>query len=202
VGEAPWKQPLVVVLLFSLALFGAGFWQGDLRNDSALYGWISRWMVLSGNMMDLYWDRGVTHYFNKPPLQLWLMALSMGLFGCSVGALRIVPVLFAVGCTFLTFRIARRCLDPAGAATAAVILATTATFEKNATGVRLDAGITFFLLAGFWSGLRLIDATPGSARTRDWILLGAATGLGILAKGGVMLMAPGIVLVTCLWLRR
>ena len=194
------RRPAGVATLFALSLFAAGLTQGDVRNDGALYSWVSRWMVLSGNWLDMYQDRGRTHYFNKPPLQFWIMACSIRTFGPTAASTRAVSVVFALGCALLTYRIARRRLSPEGAATVVVVLATSYTFIKNCTGCRLDAGLTFFILMTLWSALRLIERPGGGAW--NWVLLGAAVGLGIMAKGGVMLTGPMIAIGTFLWLGR
>ena len=54
------RAPLAGALLVAAAAFGAGLAQGDLRIDGALYGWVARRMVLTGDWLNMYLDGGET----------------------------------------------------------------------------------------------------------------------------------------------
>jgi 4-amino-4-deoxy-L-arabinose transferase-like glycosyltransferase len=182
--------------LVAAAVLLAGIDQGDLRIDGAIYGWVSRRMALTGDWLNLYYDWGDRPYFNKPPLQFWLAAASIRLFGATTFAVRLPSVLFGFGCIALTWVLARRRFDAAHAAFSGIVLATTYTFTRNTVGFRLDAGVTFFFLAMVWAADRLLDTPPRAARPPRglWLTLGAAAGLGLMAKGGAVLMALPVVL--------
>ena len=61
--------------------------------DEGRYGEIGRWMWISGDWMVPRLD-GIP-FFHKPPLLYWLEALSVGLLGPQVWAVRLVPMLHA-----------------------------------------------------------------------------------------------------------
>ena len=193
-------KPLISMVLLASAVLSAGLGQGDIRIDAPIYAWIAKYMVISGDWFNLYYDHGQTPYFNKPPLQFWLMAGVFKLLGPSTFSAKLVSVLFAVGCVIVLYALARLRYDPKVAATAGIIFATTYPFVRNAAGARLDAAVTFFFLATLYSGLRIFLSTE--SRTRDWVMLGAACGLGLLIKSGVGLLSLPILAVASLWQRR
>lgn len=192
--------PFGGMLLLAAALLAPGLDQGDLRVDSPVYAWIARHIVISGDWLNLYYDHGQTPYFNKPPLQFWLMALSLQVFGPSLFAVKLVTVLFALATVALLYRLARLWLDPPASATAGVVLVTTYTFLRNCGGCRLDPGVTFFFLLALLAGARMLER-PRS-QWRDWALLGVAAGLGMLLKSGAALMFVPILVVAFAWQRR
>ena len=194
------ERPHISMVLLASAVLSAGLGQGDIRIDAPIYAWIAKYMLLSGDWFNLYYDHGQTPYFNKPPLQFWLMAAVFKLLGASTFSAKLVPVLFAIGCVILLYVLARLRYDPKIAATAGIIFATTYPFVRNAAGARLDAAVTFFFLATLYAGLRILLSTK--SRMRNWVMLGAACGLGLLIKSGVGLLSLPILAVASLWQRR
>src|SRR5690349_14579805 len=169
------RKPFVSMLLVAAAILFAGLGQGDIRIDGPIYAWAAKHMVFSGDWLNLYYDHGETPYFNKPPLQFWLMAVVFKVLGCTTFSAKLVSVLFALGCVAMVYAIVRIRFDSAIAATAGIVLATTYPFIRNSASVRLDAGLTFFFLVALYAGTRMIAGLR--PRWRDWILLGAACGL-------------------------
>ncbi|MCE9590745.1 MAG: glycosyltransferase family 39 protein [Planctomycetes bacterium] len=194
------RKPVVSMALFALAVYALGVGKGDLRNDSAVYGWIAKHMVVSGDYLNLYFDWGQKSYFNKPPLLFWLAAASFRVFGFEPLAARAVSVAFALGCVAVTYLLARKRFTPTVSATAGMVLAASFPFMRWAVGFRPDAGVAFFFLLCLLAGAGML----GSMRTRwrDWLLMGAAIGLGFMLKGPVVFTGPMIVAVTSAWLRR
>ncbi len=207
--DVPHRSPLVLALqhpfvgMVSLALLMlfAGLGQGDVRVEGAVYAWVSKWMVVSGDWLNLYYDRGQTPYFNRPPLQFWLMGISYKLFGINTWAAKLITPIFGLLCVVLTYAIARSRYSPALSATAGIILTLTYTFFRHAVGVRLEPGVAFFTLAALWCALAIGRGGRGSGLLL-WLLMGTAWGLGMMLKGPVVLLAAIITLITYAWLRR
>lgn len=193
-------QPQVSMGLAACAILFAGLGRGDLRIDAPLYAWIAKYIALSGDWLNLYYDHGQTPYFNKPPLQFWLMALVFKGFGASTFTAKLVSALFGLGCVGMVYALARLAFDPAMAATAGVAIASTSVFIRNSRGARLDAGVTFFFLVMLYVGARMMTR-PGQ-RIGDWALLGAAGGLALMIKSGVALMCLPILWAAWAWHRR
>ena len=131
----------------------------------------------------------------KPPLAIWLNALSMALFGTNEWALRLPTALAAIGTTVAVFVFTRRISDRQTALLASLILwgiggfvevhvARTADFD--ALLVLFTTLTTFSLFAAFES--------------KDFRLPAAFFALGLLTKGiaGGM-MAPGCVLYAAIY---
>ncbi len=125
-------------------------------------------------------------YSHKPPLLFWLMHLGWSLFGVNEWWPRLVPPLFALANLFLIARLACR-LWPERADIA--VLAPWIAFggllwTVFSTVVLFDMLMVFFALTGM---LGLVEAWRGNA-LRGWALLAVAIGLGVLAKGPVILL--------------
>jgi 4-amino-4-deoxy-L-arabinose transferase-like glycosyltransferase len=191
--------PLAAMLGVSLLTLFPGFGQGDVRLDGARYAWVARWIVESGQWLTLYDDRGQTPYFNKPPLQFWLMAASMHVFGVGTWAVKIVTPVFALGCVCLTYAIVRLGATRAVAATAGIVLATSYTFFRHGVGVRLDPGVAFFVLLALYAGMVLL-ARPGPRTLQwPWVVMGAACGLGAMLKSPQSLLPLPILAIAFAW---
>ena len=194
------QRPLVSMLLLAAAILFAGLSQGDIRIDGPIYAWAAKHMVVSGDWLNLYYDHGQTPYFNKPPLQFWLMALVFKVIGYSTFSAKLVSVLFGLGCVVMVYAIARLHFEAPLAATAGIVLATTYTFIRNTATVRLDAGVTFFFLVAIYAGARMLLSRE--ARLREWVLLGAACGLALMIKSGAALLCLPILIAAFAWNRR
>jgi len=194
------RRPVVSMLLLAGAILFAGLGQGDIRIDGPIYAWAAKHMVISGDWLNLYYDHGQTPYFNKPPLQFWLMALVFKALGYSTFSAKVISVLFGIACVAMVYGIARLRFEPAVAATAGIVLATTYSFIRNTAAVRLDAGVTFFFLVALYAGARMLLSSE--QRLSYWIMLGAACGLALMIKSGVGLMCLPILIVAFAWNRR
>jgi 4-amino-4-deoxy-L-arabinose transferase-like glycosyltransferase len=125
-------------------------------------------------------------YSHKPPLLFWLMHLGWWLFGVNEWSPRLITPLFSLGSLLLTVRIANR-LWPAeeqAARLAPPALMASLVWVYFSTAVMFDMLVVFFTLMGL-SGLLAVWRT---GRLHGWLWFGAAIGLGILAKGPVILL--------------
>ena len=151
------------------------------------------------------WTRGdflVPHlnglpYSEKPPLLFWLMNLGWRVFGVNEQWPRLIPSLFALLDLFLTMVLARRLWPdrPAVSRAAPAVL----------VGLLLWSVFTGMLMFDMLVACCVLLALLGlhAAWTRGgwvpWLQVGAAMGLGILAKGPVALLPPLIVGVLAPW---
>jgi 4-amino-4-deoxy-L-arabinose transferase-like glycosyltransferase len=121
-------------------------------------------------------------YPHKPPLLFWLIDAVWAVVGVHGWAGRLVSPLFALGCLWMAWRLARLIWpDDADAARCApLILIGFGTFAFYGSLAMFDAPLAFLSLVGVegalraWRGLRW-----------GWLVAGAALGLGILMKGPV-----------------
>lgn len=136
-------------------------------------------------------------YSQKPPLLFWLMILGWKLFGVNEWWPRLLPPLFGLGSLFLIRHIARTFWpdNPDVSLTAPNILIGTALWTFFTTVVMYDMAMIFFLLLSFVFYLRAWEGNSISA----WLLAGVSLGLGILAKGAVVLIPAGPVLLCLPW---
>jgi 4-amino-4-deoxy-L-arabinose transferase-like glycosyltransferase len=125
-------------------------------------------------------------YSHKPPFLFWLINLAWALFGVSEVAGRLVAPLFGLGSLALTHVLARRLWPdrPEVANLAPMILAGGLFWGAAATLTFFDMVVGFFTLAAL---VGVADACRPDG-WRGWLVAGLALGLGILAKGPVILV--------------
>src|SRR5438034_316506 len=73
--------------------------------DTAFYATVARGALKSGEWVAFYSPGG--QVFDKPPLTIWLLGLSMAAFGCADWAVRLWHILFDLATLFVTSRLAR-----------------------------------------------------------------------------------------------
>ena len=139
-------------------------------------------------------------YPDKPPLLFWCINLAWSLFGVSETAARTVPIVFALLSLALTTVLARRFWPADGqtAGGAALILAGAGLFAVMSTLVMFDALLTVCVMLGVIG----LDSARRGRSLSGWCLFGLGIGLGVLAKGPVVLvhLLPPALLAP-LWLR-
>ncbi len=135
-----------------------------------------------------YWDWSTAPawgYYSKPPMLAWLIALSTALLGDSELAIRAPSlVLYPLGAILLYFT-TRRLLawqpslqTPSAPLWTALAYITLPVVSLGSWLITTDAALLFFWSAALWALVRAIDRD----RWRDWLLLGALVGLGLLSK--------------------
>jgi 4-amino-4-deoxy-L-arabinose transferase-like glycosyltransferase len=127
-------------------------------------------------------------YSDKPPLLFWLFHLGWWLFGVEEWWPRLVPSLFALANLFLTAALARRLWpDRPGVARAAPwVLLGCLLWSLYTTMVMFDMLVTCFVLLALLG----LHAARSRGGVLPWLQAGGALGLGILAKGPVVLLLP------------
>jgi len=125
-------------------------------------------------------------YSHKPPLLFWLVHGIWGLSGVSEPAARLLPVLLSLLALWLSAGLAGRLWPEQTAAVRTLVpwLLLGGLFWNNFfTLFQFDLLLVIAALLAWFGVLEALRAP-----LRGWLLVGAATGLGILAKGPVILV--------------
>ena len=124
-------------------------------------------------------------YSDKSPLLFWLVAGGWKIFGVHTWVAR-VEALIVASCMLLALRrlAARLGMDPRGAGDAMWMLAGCLGFTVFSTAIMFDLLLSLCVLGALHA---LLDLDAGRW-TRGIVALGLTIGLGILAKGPVMLL--------------
>jgi len=211
-GAAPGARLLLALLaaMFLLRLATLGSYP-LMDTSEARYGEIARVMLSTGNFVTPQEIPG-TPFWAKPPLYAWMSVAAMQVLGINEFALRLPSLLCALAVVLLSAHwaaaiAARRPphADPALALRAGLIaaclLATGLGFFAGAGAVMTDPGLvvcTTFMLAAFH------HVAIGGSRAAAWRYgFFVAIGLGMLAKGPVVLLFGGLpIALWTLWRRR
>lgn len=176
---------LVFGLTF-LMLF-ANLHRGDLAGyDDAVYSHEGKQMLLNGDWWNV-WLNGKLD-FDKPPLFIWLEALSFWLLGVSDFAAKFPAALLGLATVVLVYFVA---LELGGdhwlASLAMFVLASTQYFLKYATHAMTDVPFTFLFTLAIWAYLKAMR------RPAFFLLCGSAIGLAGLTRSILGLLALGVI---------
>ncbi len=158
-------------------------------NDSteARYAEIARIMLETGNWITPMHQYGQP-FWAKPPLSMWLSALSMKAFGVSAFAARLPGLLLSIGCLALVWHWAKEQGGRTLARHTLVILAGSLYFFLDAGTVMTDPSLLFcttLSLTSFWFAVM--------RERRVWgFVFFLSLGLGLLAKGPVAWVLIGM----------
>lgn len=173
---------LLAVLAFIAYLFGLNL--DVLEIDSAQYASISREMAGRGNFLIV--DNNLADYLDKPPLLLWLSALSFKIFGLSNFAFKLPAFLFTLIGVYSTFRLTDLYYNRKTGLLAAWILFVCQAYFLFNQDVRTDvilAGATIFAI---WRLAEYVERKKAA----DFILGFVGVAFAMLAKGLIGLVAP------------
>ncbi|PUE33558.1 hypothetical protein B9Z52_08285 [Limnohabitans sp. Jir72] len=163
--------------------------------DEGRYAEVGRWMLMSGDWLAPRLD-GMP-FFHKPPLLHWLQASSFAVWGVHPWSARLVPALHA-GLMLLAVYLATR--DTQGEKTAQRtiwILGSSLGFLIGGQYVNHDMLVASWVSIAIWA-FAAAFRQHGKPDARLALLGFAACALGLLSKGLIGLVLPGLVLLT--WL--
>jgi 4-amino-4-deoxy-L-arabinose transferase-like glycosyltransferase len=177
-----------LIAVMSLLVLFAKLGQGDLGGyDAAVYAHEGKQMLATGQWWTVYLNGQPD--FDKPPLFVWLEALSMMVFGVSDFAARFPSALLGFGSILLIFFIARELTTSYWLPVwAMMILFSTQVFMKFAMRAMTDVPFAFFF------ALALFFYLKGLKRNRHFIWFGVAVSLAILTRSILGLIPLGVVL--------
>ena len=160
-----WRNALYGVFGITLArLFWLAHGGTDLYPDEAQY-WL--WSLHPA------WG-----YYSKPPLVAWLIALTTGALGESEAAVRLSAPLLHFGTALVVFHIGKRLYDARVGFWSALAYATLPGVSVSAALISTDAPLLLAWAAALYAFIRARETGGG----RWWYAVGAAAGIGLLAK--------------------
>jgi 4-amino-4-deoxy-L-arabinose transferase-like glycosyltransferase len=173
-----------VAALWAALVLGALHVRPYLPIDETRYVSVA-WAMYDGGGLLVPLKNGIP-YSDKPPLMFWLVVAGWKLLGVNDWWPRIAMPAFALLSLGLTAQLARRLWPglPGIPALAAIMLTGCALWAAFVAAFTFDAMLTFFALLALLGVLR---AARGHDRS-GWALFGLGIGLGVLAKGPVILL--------------
>ncbi len=204
-GPANWSLPRLRDRLGSLPLP-----RPELAALAVLAGVLNLWALSQNGWANEYYSAAVRsmsgswHAFlfgsfdaqglmtvDKPPLALWVQALSVKAFGFNSLAILVPQALMGVASVVLVYDLTRRRWGRAGGAVAGLGLATTPIAVAVSRHNNPDALLVLCCVGALWAFVRALE----DGRTRWLVLAGTCVGLGFEAKMGAALMVvPGMAL--------
>ena len=179
---------LLVAVLVRLATLAA---YPLMDNTEARYAEVARKMLETADWVTPHHRYGVA-FWSKPPLSIWLTAISYIVFGVNEFAARLASFLPSLGVAWIAWNLALSRGGRDAALRTVVVLLTTPLFFISAGAVMTDPALilgTTLSMAGFWHAM---TRDGGGGRVWGYVFfLGLA--IGLLAKGpvGVVLtLAP------------
>jgi 4-amino-4-deoxy-L-arabinose transferase-like glycosyltransferase len=186
-ADPAWARPALIGLLFATALLyvynlTSSGWANAFYSAAAQAGSQSWEAFLFGSS-----DAGNSITVDKPPAALWVMALSVRVFGLSSAAILLPEVLMGVATVGVLHATVKRHFGAAAGLLAGLVMALTPVAVLMFRFNNPDALLVLLMALGAWATLRSIER--GSAR---WFALaGVFVGLGFLTKAlQVLLVVP------------
>ncbi len=183
-------RDLAIVLALGIASLLPQLLSRDVWGpDETRYAEVAREMIARGDYLVPHLNGQV--YYEKPPLFFWLTAALWRVFGPEAG--RVVATASALGALALTYAIGRRLHGREVGLWAAIIVLTTLLFATISKCGILDTLLLLTILAAISCGLAAME---GKARMASawWLGAYAAGALGVLTKGPLGVVIPGLVL--------
>jgi 4-amino-4-deoxy-L-arabinose transferase-like glycosyltransferase len=136
---------------------------------------------------------------DKPPLALWVQALSVRVFGYHPLSMLVPQALMGVASVALVYDLVRRRFGRLGGFVAGLALALTPMVVAVSRHNNPDALLVLCSVAAVWFAVRAFDAAPTRPGTRWLVLAGVAVGLGFETKMGVALVVVPAIAAAWLW---
>ncbi|MEV1332332.1 glycosyltransferase family 39 protein [Micromonospora costi] len=173
-----WPRPALAVLLLATGLLY--LWGLDTS------GWANSFYAAAAQAGSVSWkaffygssDAANSITVDKTPASLWLMALSVRVFGLNSWALLVPQALCGVASVGLLYAAVRRWYGPVAGLLAGAVLAVTPVATLMFRFNNPDALLVLLLVAAAYATVRAVE----KAATRWLVLAGALVGLGFLTK--------------------
>ncbi|MBY6364382.1 ArnT family glycosyltransferase [Rhodococcoides corynebacterioides] len=186
-----WETPAAIALILGTAVaylvnLSASGW-GNSFYAAAVQAGSQSWTAFFFGSSDA--ANSIT--VDKPPMSLWVMGLSVRLFGLNSWSVLAPQVIIGAASVAVLWRTVRRHAGPAAGLLAGLTLALTPVAALMFRFDNPDALLVLLMIVAVWATLRAVD----DGRTRWLVVAGAAVGAGFLTKQlQVMLVVPPIAL--------
>ena len=154
--------------------------------DAAQYASMSREMASTGNYLQLY-DLG-KDYLDKPPLLFWLSSISIQLFGVHDWAYRLPSILCLGLALWSVYRFTLLYYNELTAQFSVLVLVSSQAFILMAHDVRCDTMLMGFVMFSIWQ----LAAWYQSNAWKHFVMAFIGIGLGMLTKGPIAIVVPGV----------
>ena len=199
-NDMPSRLPLnrSTILLLVLALAVIWFvplgWRHLLPSDEGRYAEMAREMFLTGDWITPRYNG--YKYFEKPPLQTWMNALTFAWFGIGEWQARLYTALTGFAGVLLIGFTGARVFNAATGVFAAIVLATSPYWNLMGHFNTLDMGLSFWMELTLCALLLAQRPNLPAGQVRLWMwLCWASMALAVLSKGLIGVILPGAVLV-------
>ncbi|MEV0770668.1 glycosyltransferase family 39 protein [Nocardia salmonicida] len=186
-----WERPALAALLLGTLIaylinLSANGWANDFY-AAAIQAGSQSWEAFFFGSSDA--ANSIT--VDKPPASLWVMELSVRLFGLNSWSMLVPQVLLGVASVALLWATVRRSFGPAAGLVAGTALAVTPVAVLMFRFNNPDALLVFLMIGAAWAMTRAI----ADGRWRWLLLTGGLIGFGFLAKQlQVLLVVPPLAL--------
>lgn len=173
-----WERPALLTVLATNALLygwnlGINGWANYFYSAAVQAGTMDAKAFFYGSSD---WGNSIT--VDKPPLSLWVMGLSVRIFGFNPIAMLLPQVLIGVGTTLLIYLILRRCVSGLAALFGATVFFTTPIVTLMSRYNNPDPLMLLLMVAAVWYTLRSIE----TGRGRFFVIAGALLGWAFMTK--------------------
>ena len=164
-------------------------------------GWANTYYSAAVRSMSTSWhdflfaslDKSGVMTVDKPPLALWVQALSVRVFGYHQLSVLVPQALMGVASVALVYDLVRRRFGRIGGFIAGLALAVTPIMVAVSRHNNPDALLVLCSVAALWCFVRALEAKTTRRQTRWLVLAGVCVGLGFETKMGVALVVvPGM----------
>ncbi|PNI10587.1 glycosyl transferase [Arthrobacter sp. AFG7.2] len=176
--DPAWERPALLALLATNAVLyvwnlGINGWANFFYSAAVQSGTMDAKAFFFGSSD---WGNSIT--VDKPPLSLWVMGISVKLFGFNPVAMLAPQVLMGVGTTLLIYMLLRRYTSAAAALFGAVVFFTTPIVTLMSRYNNPDPLMLLLMVAAAWFVLRSIETGHGG----PFVVAGALLGLAFMTK--------------------
>jgi 4-amino-4-deoxy-L-arabinose transferase-like glycosyltransferase len=170
-------------------------------------GWANEYYAAAVRSMSGSWhdflfaslDKGGVMTVDKPPLALWIEALSVRVFGYHSLSILVPEALMGMASVALVYDLVRRRFGRMGGFVAGVTLALTPITVAISRHNNPDSLLVLCCVAALWCTVRAFDSAPERSGTRWLVAAGVLVGLGFETKMLVALVVVPAIAVAWLW---
>jgi 4-amino-4-deoxy-L-arabinose transferase-like glycosyltransferase len=193
------RYALIAILALAAAPYVVGLGASSLwDSNEAFYAETPRRMLETGDYLNPSFN--YRPRFNKPPLSYWAVVPFYKAFGVSEATERLPMAIGALVVIAAAFFLGRTLFSPEAGLLAAIALATTPRFLMFSRRIFIDIYLTMFMALTL---LFFVLAETRPRRRRLYLaLMYIAVGLGVLTKGPVAALLPGLTFLVYLALTR